>query len=71
MKYYFSIQMTAQEFLPYYQGRIQRVVVHTNMGQRVEFPAMHLRNYLTSGGITGYFCLETRDNKFLSLEKIS
>jgi len=41
------------------------------MGQRVEFPAMHLRNYLTSGGVTGYFCLETRDNKFLSLEKIS
>ncbi len=71
MKYYFGINMTSQEFLPYYQGRIRSIIVTSNSGVRVEFPAMHLRNYLTASGIRGQFCLQTRDNKFLSLDKIA
>lgn len=63
--------MTAHEFLPYYQGRAQSVVVRTTTGQKVEFPAMHLRAYLTSAGVRGHFCLQTSNNKFLSIEKIS
>jgi hypothetical protein len=71
MKYYFGINMTSLEFLPYYQGRIKAIVATSNSGVRVEFPAMHLRNYLTASGIRGQFCLQTRDNKFLSLDKIA
>lgn len=71
MKYYFGINMTSQEYLPYYQGKAQSIIVVSNEGVRVEFPAMHLRNYLTASGIRGQFCLQTRDNKFLSLRKIS
>jgi hypothetical protein len=70
MKYYFSIQITANEFLPYYQGSIQNVVVTTTQGTKVQFPAMHLRKYLTATGIQGYFCLETEQNKFLSLVQL-
>ncbi len=70
MKYYFSINITAQEFLPYYQGTIQNVVATTNQGIKVQFPAMHLRKYLTASGIQGYFCLQTQQNKFLSLVKL-
>ena len=70
MKYYFGINMTSQEYLPYYQGKAQSIIVVSNEGVRVEFPAMHLRNYLTASGIRGQFCLQTRDNKFLSLQKI-
>ena len=70
MKYYFNIRMTNQEFLPYYQGRINSIIVTSTAGVRVEFPAMHLRNYLTASGIRGLFCLQTKDNKFLSLHKI-
>jgi hypothetical protein len=67
MKYYFSIYLTSAEFLPYYQGRVQAIVVRTERGERIQFPAMHLRPYLTAAGIRGRFCMETRDNKFLSL----
>jgi len=63
--------MTSEEFYPYYQGKIQALVVTTNKGIRVQFPAMHIRKYLLSSGINGYFCMETRNNKFLSLTKIS
>jgi|TARA_B100000809_G_scaffold202448_1_gene203226 hypothetical protein len=70
MKYYFSIKLTANEFLPYYQGTIQNVVVTTNQGVKVQFPAMHLRKHLTLSGIQGYFCLQTHQNKFLSLSKL-
>lgn len=71
MKYYFTINMTTKEFLPYYQGRAQSIVAATNAGVRVQFPAMHIRKYLTNAGIRGFFCLETRNKKFLSLTKIS
>ena len=70
MKYYFSIKITANEFLPYYQGTIQNVVVRTIQGVKVQFPAIHLRKYVTPSGIQGDFCLETQQNKFLSLSKL-
>lgn len=70
MKYYFSMQMTTQEFLPYYQGKADTVVVTSHQGLKLQFPAMHLRPYLTRAGIYGTFCLHTENNKFLSLKKI-
>lgn len=71
MKYYFTLSMSSQEFYPYYKGQIQAIVVTSTTGERVQFPAMHLRNFLTPSGIKGYFCLETKNNKFSSLVKIS
>ena len=71
MEYYFSIRLTYQEFLPFYEGRVKSIVVTTYSGIKVEFPAQHIRQYLTSAGITGEFCLKTQNNKFFSIEKIS
>jgi hypothetical protein len=71
MTYYFSLNLSSDDFLLYYQGVINTIVVTTENGLRVEFPAMHLRRYFLSGGIKGRFCLKTKDNKFLSLDKIS
>ena len=70
MKYYFSLNISKNEFLPYYRGEVHSIVVTTNLGTTVKFPAMHLRKHLTSGGIYGHFCLETQNNKFLSLIKM-
>ncbi|MFB0979920.1 MAG: DUF2835 family protein [Alteromonadaceae bacterium] len=70
MKYYFAIKMTSAEYFPYYEGKVQQLVVTTTTGIRVQFPAMHLRKYLLSNGISGYFCMETKNNKFLCLTKI-
>ena len=71
MKYYFYLYITNQEYLPYYQGGIQSIVVRSDQGVKVEFPAMHLRKHLKGTGIKGHFCLQTLNNKFLSLDKIS
>jgi hypothetical protein len=71
MEYFFSINISANEFLPYYQGAIKNVVVTTYQGIKVQFPAMHLRKYLTANGIQGDFCLKTERNKFLSLTKLN
>ena len=71
MKYYFSLNITKNDFLPYYRGEVQWIVVTTNLGTTVKFPAMHLRTHLSSFGISGHFCLETQNNKFLSLIKIA
>ncbi|MCW8865727.1 MAG: DUF2835 domain-containing protein [Colwellia sp.] len=70
MKYYFSINMTANEFLPYYQGIAQTIVVKSTQGLRLQFPAMHMRPYLKSNGIHGNFCLQTENKKFLSITEI-
>ncbi len=70
MKYYFSLNISKNEFLPYYRGEIQSIVVTSNLGTTVKFPAMHLRKHLSSCGIYGHFCLETQNNKFLSLKKL-
>ncbi len=59
------------EFLPYYQGRVHSIIVFTDQGLKVEFPAMHLRSYVSTDGIKGRFCLQTQNNKFMSLDKIS
>ncbi|WP_284297418.1 DUF2835 domain-containing protein [Thalassotalea loyana] len=69
--YFFSINMSTQDFLPYYQGRVQSLVVTTTTGLRVEFPAMHLRKYVDSLGVRGLFCLKTDQGKFVSLTRIN
>jgi len=63
--------MTYDEFLPFYQGRINTVVVTSTVGKRIQFPAMHIKKFLLSNGIKGYFCMHTQNNKFVAIEKIS
>ncbi|GHF93031.1 DUF2835 domain-containing protein [Thalassotalea marina] len=69
--FYFSINITSYDFLPYYQGRVKDIVVTSDQGLRVQFPAMHLRPFLTRSGISGRFCLQTEQGKFVSIAKIS
>jgi len=62
--------MAYSEFLPYYQGQVTGIVVTSTQGLRVQFPAMHLRKFVTPNGVQGYFRLETKNNKFFSLTKL-
>lgn len=70
-EFYFSLRLSPQEFLPYYQGHIDTIKVVTTQGITIRFPAMHLRKYVHSMGIHGKFLLITENNKFLSLRKLS
>lgn len=71
MKYYFSINLSSSQYLPYYQGQVQAIAVTTYDGIKIQFPAMHLRKFVNSIGVYGEFCMETKNKKFLSLTKIS
>lgn len=71
MKYYFSVNLSHQEFLPFYEGKVHTMVATTTTGIRVQFPAMHMRKFVSRNGISGYFCMETQNNKFLSLTKLA
>ncbi len=69
-QYFFSLNIAYQDFLPYYQGQVKAIVVTTTQGLKVQFPAQHLRKFVTAAGIRGSFCLETKNNKFFSLTKL-
>lgn len=70
--YRFSINIGAQELLKIYSGQVKRVRVTTDNGLVLDIDAERLKYFTTRSGIKGYFQLTTtRENKFVSLEKIN
>ena len=67
----FRLQISAEDFLNYYTGQAKRVSVVSDEGQRVEFPAEHLREFVVADGISGYFelCFD-QNNRFQYLQRI-
>lgn len=67
----FSLNIPTQEMLRYYRGEVQTVVVTTDEGLRVQFPAVLLRAHVTDNGIFGRFQLKFDDNhRQAGLERI-
>ncbi|MCG7529792.1 DUF2835 domain-containing protein [Psychrobium sp. MM17-31] len=70
-KYYFSINLSYERFLPFYQGVVDTVQVVDDANRRIDLPAKHFRQYLTRDGIVGRFELITQtDGKFIALNRI-
>lgn len=70
-KYYFSINLSYERFLPFYQGAVDTVQVVDDANRRIDLPAKHFRQYLTRDGIVGRFELITQsDGKFIALNRI-
>jgi len=57
----FSLKITRQDYLRYYQGNARTVLVHTHDGRRVQFPASALRPFVSHEGIEGEFILTIND----------
>ncbi|MGI2258412.1 DUF2835 domain-containing protein [Shewanella sp. GXUN23E] len=71
MEYIFSLHLSYREFLPYYQGLVDKVEVHAHGGQTLWVHCRHFRPFFTSAGIQGQFRLTlNRDGKLVSLERI-
>ena len=71
MKQRFSLQIPADEMQLYYRGQIRSVMVHSEEGVRIQFPAMHLRRFMGSGGVRGRFEIEYDEKgKLISLRRI-
>ena len=67
----FSVDISTEKYLDYYQGSVTQVIVTTDNGKRIQFPAGALRKYVTHMGIKGNFrILYSDDNKFIRIERV-
>lgn len=67
----FRLDITADDYLAYYQGVVRDVVVRAEDGRRVRFPAGALQPFITHQGIQGRFELRFDANhKFLGLQRL-
>jgi len=68
----FRMYLSASEAERYYRGTARFVVVQAETGQKIQFPAQHIRPFIDQYGVKGYFSIEFDDNhKLLSLKKLS
>ncbi|MBK1721351.1 DUF2835 domain-containing protein [Thiocystis violacea] len=69
-RFYFSLSISAPEYLKYYQGAAGRVIVRASDGRSLSIPAANLRRFVTTEGVRGQFCLTVDDNhRLVSLER--
>ncbi len=67
----FELNISRENALRYYQGRVKSVIVRANNGQRIQFPVQYIRPYINHMGIRGRFCIRFDDqHKFLDLRQI-
>ena len=67
----FKLFIPADRILSYYQGIAKSVSVISYEGQRIEFPAEHLRPFLSHDGVMGEFELEfDEQHRFVALHKL-
>ncbi|MCW8333772.1 DUF2835 domain-containing protein [Vibrio paucivorans] len=68
-QYYFSLNISYQNFVAHYSGAASQVQVITDNGLRLQLPATRFRPFLSQIGVKGRFRLTTdQNNKFLKLE---
>ena len=67
----FSIRISPEEYLRYYRGSARSVVVTTDAGLRVEFPASVLQRFVTHEGVRGSFSMRFDEhNRFREIRRI-
>jgi hypothetical protein len=63
MKHFvFNLNLSAQEYLQYYRGSVNKVIATCIDGKTVQFPAGLLTPFVTSGGVRGNFVLTCGDD---------
>ena len=67
----FSLNLSKEQALRYYQGSARFVVVTAENGQRIQFPAEHIRPFIGAAGIQGWFSIRfDDDNKLIAIRRI-
>jgi len=67
----FYLNISREQALRYYQGTARVIAVTTINGQKLQFPAEHIRSFITQGGIEGRFCIQFDDNhKLLGIKRV-
>lgn len=67
----FSLNIPADDYLFYYQGKVKYILTSGLDGRKIKFPAGALRQFLTHDGVSGRFRLRFDEkHKLISIEKI-
>ena len=67
----FSLNLSKEQALRYYQGSARFVVVTAENGKRIQFPAEHIRSFIGASGIQGWFSIEfDGNNKLIAIRRI-
>jgi len=67
----FYLNLTREQALRYYQGTARAIAVTTTNGQKLQFPAEHIRPFIGQTGISGYFSIQfDQDNKLIGLKQL-
>ncbi len=71
-EYRFSLSLSAERYLAYYQGAARAVIVRAHDGRRVQFPADALRPYVTQDGVHGEFVLQANaQGRLVTLKRLT
>ena len=62
----FSLNISAEQYQRYYQGSARSVIVSTEDGRTLKFPANALQQFVTHDGISGHFEIIFDDNHKLN-----
>jgi len=67
----FSLDIPADKYLAYYQGSAKSVIVMTEAGLSLKFPASELQKFVKHDGIKGRFeIVFNAQNKLVSMNRI-
>ncbi|MDN5368775.1 MAG: hypothetical protein PWP74_83 [Shewanella sp.] len=71
MEFYFRLNLSFEEFKPYYQGMAEAVQVRDVHGKILQINGRHFRQFLSADGIHGQFKLVVdRQGNFQSITRI-
>ena len=71
-RFRFSLSLSSDEFLKYYRGAANAVIVRTDDARTLQLPAARLRPFLLQDGVHGRFEITLGDdNRLLDLRRIS
>ena len=71
-KFEFTLHLSAEDYLQYYEGIAKAVQVRSHCGKLIQFSADKIREFVLSDGIHGTFEMRLdENNKFLSIIKTS
>ena len=70
-EYEFTLHLSAEEYLQYYEGIARSIQVRSRCGKIIQFPADKMREFVLKDGIHGSFVIKLNENnKLLSIRRI-
>lgn len=67
----FVLHITPEQYQAYYQGAAKNIVVKTEDGRNLQFPANAMQKFITHDGIHGRFKIAfDKNNKLLGVSRL-